>query len=58
MSEIVFELAIITSFECDANGVPKGIFGSCCKLVRDGLDLGEELLDRIEIGALGRHVEN
>ena len=45
-------------FEGHADGVPKGIFGPCRKPTQDGLDLGEKLLDWIEIGTVGRQVEN
>ena len=51
-------MVVVTSFECDADGIPEGIFGPCRNPRQDGFDLGEELLDRIEIGAVGRQVED
>lgn len=58
ISEIAVEFVVVTLFECDANGIPEGIFGSGGGFAKDGLDLGEELLDRIEIWAVGRQIEH
>ena len=43
--------------EAFADGLPKAFDGSLGGLSQQGLELGEELLDRIEIGTVGRKVE-
>jgi hypothetical protein len=58
VSEIAIEFVVIASFESHADGVPKSLFGSRRKRTQDRFDLGEELLDRIEIGTVGRRLEN
>jgi hypothetical protein len=37
-----------------ADALPKFVCGACGGLTQLGLELGEELLDRVEIGAVGR----
>ncbi len=43
--------------EGGGDGVDQGIEGSGRGLAQEGLQLGEPLLDRVEIGAVGRQVE-
>jgi hypothetical protein len=40
-----------------ANGLPEGFAGALCRLAQRRLELGESLLDWVEVGAVGRQVD-
>ena len=40
-----------------ADGSPQGVEGSSCGFAQQRLELGEELLDGVEIGTIGRQVK-
>ena len=40
-----------------ADGGPELVLGPCRGLAQERLELGEELLDRVEIGTVGRQIE-
>jgi hypothetical protein len=44
-------------FERVGDGVDEGVEGSRRGLAQQGFELGEPLLDRVEIGAVGRQVK-
>ena len=46
-----------SSFEKAADGGPKAVDGSLGGLAQERLELGEGVLDRIEVGRVGRQVE-
>ncbi|MEZ5935645.1 MAG: hypothetical protein R3F54_27795 [Alphaproteobacteria bacterium] len=58
MSEVVVGLVSVTSFEGDVNGIPERFLGSRRGFALDGPELGEELLDGIEVRAAGRQAED
>ena len=39
------------------DGVPETVDGSFSGLAQEGLQLGEGVLDRVEVGAVGRNIE-
>ena len=53
MLKVASEFVGVTLFERYANGIPERFFGSCRGLAQDGLEFGEDLLDRIEVRAVG-----
>src|SRR3546814_6388411 len=57
MAEIVCALAGFELFEDDLEGVANGVEGSWRYSSKQLLDFGEDLLDRIEVGAVRRQVE-
>ncbi len=57
MGEVVGAFGGRDGFEEAADGLPELLFGAGRSLPKERLELGEQLLDRVEIGAVGRKVQ-
>ena len=58
MGEVVGTFGGWDSGEEAANGRPERVSGACRRLPEQRLELGEQLLDRVEVRAVGRQVED
>jgi len=59
-SRLVKEVSTLlrrVALECLANGLPESVAGALCRLAQRRLELGESLLDWVEVGAVGRQVD-
>jgi len=57
MPEIICTLVGFELFDDDLGGIANSVEGSWCHSPEQFLDFGEDLLDRIEVGAVRREVE-
>jgi hypothetical protein len=57
ISEIVTALGGRNEFEELTGGLPQRLFRASGSLTQQRFELGKELFDRVEIGAIGRQVE-
>ena len=53
MGEVVVAFGCAEGVEGLADGVPEGVDGAGCRGAKQGFELGEDLLDRIEVRVVG-----
>src|SRR3954466_841067 len=58
MNNVVLAFGGCKAVEQDADRFPESILSSCRRLPEQSLELGEELLDRVEIRGIGRQVKH
>ena len=58
MTEVVGALVELEALEQHADGCPQSTDGAGGRLARQRFELGEELLDRVQVGGVRRQIDN